>query len=125
MTNKLPANHQAVMPYLILDDAQRFIEFTQTVFGASLLTRHMREDGQAIMHAEISIGGCTIMFGEATPEWKAATAGLFIYVDDADKVYAAALANSATSVMPVMDKDYGRTCGVMDPTGNTWWITAR
>lgn len=31
----LPAEHQTVMPYLILKGAAQFIEFTKNVFGAS------------------------------------------------------------------------------------------
>ena len=35
-----------------------------------------------------------------------------------------ALQAGATSVMPPADQDYGRSCGVKDPCGNTWWITS-
>ena len=31
---KIPENYQTVMPYLILENAQGFIAFTQKVFGA-------------------------------------------------------------------------------------------
>jgi uncharacterized glyoxalase superfamily protein PhnB len=45
-------------------------------------------------------------------------------VSDADRSYAAALAAGATSVMSPADQDYGRSCGVKDTNGNTWWITS-
>jgi len=47
-----------------------------------------------------------------------------VYVEDADAAYKLALDNGATSLMPPADQDYGRTCGVKDPFGNTWWITS-
>jgi len=51
---------------------------------------------------------------------------LFIYVHDADLTYKKALAAGAATVPgnEPSDKDYGRTCGVTDPFGNTWWITS-
>jgi uncharacterized glyoxalase superfamily protein PhnB len=76
------------------------------------------------MHSEINISGSTIMFCDAPDQWRTATANLFVYVDDADKAYQRAIENGATTVMELSDQDYGRTCGVTDPCGNTWWITS-
>ncbi|WP_343694605.1 VOC family protein [Flavobacterium sp.] len=120
----LPAEHQTVMPYLILKGAAQFIEFTKNVFGASEThTKALREDG-SIMHAEITLNGSTIMFTEETSDWPKQTANLFVYVQNADKTYLKALDNGAVSLMGMSDQDYGRTCGVTDPFGNVWWITS-
>jgi PhnB protein len=122
----LPNGHQAVMPYLMLEGALKFIDFTKTVFNAtvSLNMHKMREDYETVMHSEISIGGSTIMFTDATEQWTKQTANLFVYVENADNTYAKALATGATTVMELSDQSYGRTCGVLDPFGNTWWITS-
>lgn len=120
----IPQQHQAVMPYLILKGAKKFIDFTETVFGAIVIHTTHREDGKTVMHAEIQIDGSTIMFAESTEEYTPQTANMFVYVPDADAAYQKALDHGAVSVMPLSDKDYGRTCGVKDPCGNTWWITA-
>ncbi len=50
-------------------------------------------------------------------------AGLYINVPDADEKFRLALDNGATVVMEMSDQSYGRTGGVRDPFGNTWWIT--
>jgi len=119
-----PSDNQTVMPYLILKNTQGFQEFTKEVFGAKVLKTHMNEDNTSIMHGEVQIGGdSTIMFGEASGDWDPQPANFFIYVPDVDKSYQQALACGAKSVMDVTDKDYGRSCGVLDPYGNTWWIT--
>jgi PhnB protein len=76
-----------------------------------------------IMHAEISIGSSVIMFADSTEEHPKQTAGLFIYVDDCDKIYQKALDNDAVTVMGPADQSYGRSAGVRDPFGNTWWLT--
>lgn len=119
----IPKMHQAVMAYLIVNDASKLIDFAKKVFGAIVSYNELRDDTKKIRHAEIQINGSTIMLADATDEWKQQTANLFIYVDDADKTYKTALENGATSLMELSDQDYGRTCGVTDPVGNVWWIT--
>jgi PhnB protein len=120
----IPKNHQPVMPYLMLDDGAGFINFTKKVFDAQLTYNKLREDNTTIIHSEIQIDGCTIMFCDATGQWKPQVANLFVYVKNADETYHIALANGATTVMELSNQDYGRTCGVTDPFGNTWWITS-
>ncbi|WP_308992469.1 VOC family protein [Mariniflexile litorale] len=121
---KLPNEHQAVMPYLMLNKANEFYAFTRTVFNAEETLRKLRDDEKTIMHSEIQINGNTIMYCDATDEWKPQTANLFIYVEDADITFKKAQDAGAEIVMPLNNQDYGRTCGVKDPFGNTWWITA-
>jgi PhnB protein len=49
---------------------------------------------------------------------------IFLYVDDADASAARAIAAGAKWFYPIEDQEYGRSCGVMDPFGFIWWITA-
>ncbi len=121
---KIPNTHQTIMPYLILPGAEKFSAFMQKVFGAEETFKRMREDGKTVMHSEIQIGGSTIMFADATDQYKSSPAGLFIYVENADEAYKKAIDEGAATVMELSDQDYGRTCGVADPFGNTWWITS-
>ena len=118
----IPQGYQQVMTYLILDEPEKFFAFTKTVFDATEKSRHNHEDG-SLLHGEIQIGGVTIMFGGSAGKWPAMTAGLFVYVANADESYRKALEAGGSSVMELSDQDYGRTCGVQDPCGNTWWIT--
>jgi uncharacterized glyoxalase superfamily protein PhnB len=120
---KLPAGHQQVMPYLILKNAEAFFDFTSKVFGAKEHHRSYQEGTKELRHGEISIGGSVIMFGQSNANWGDDNAGLFIYVEDADATFQKALAEGATEVMPVTKQSYGKSGGVKDPFGNTWWIT--
>lgn len=122
----LPKGHQVVMPYLMLKGALKFIDFVKTVFNAELTTNmhKLHEDNASVMHSEVTIGGSTIMFTDATGQWPEQTANLFIYVDNADETYKKAIASGATTLMELNNQDYGRTCGVTDPFGNVWWITS-
>ncbi len=123
---KLPKGHQVVMPYLMVKGALKFIDFVKSVFNAELTTsmHKLREDGATVIHSEITIGGSTIMFTDATEQWREQTANLFVYVDNADHTFKKAIDSGATTVMELSDQDYGRTCGVTDPFGNVWWITS-
>ena len=120
----IPKTHQAVMPYLIVADAAKLIDFAKKVFDAALNFTELRDDTEKIRHAEIQIDGSTIMLADATDEWKQQPANLFVYVEDADQTYNSALENGATSLMELSDQSYGRTCGITDPVGNVWWITS-
>lgn len=122
---KVPERYQTVMPYLIVNGAAKFIEFTKEVFNAieNEKRRSMRDE-KTIMHSEIKIGGSTIMFADSTEAFEPQTAGLFVYVENADDTFKKAIDQGATVVMDLSDQDYGRTCGVKDPFGNVWWITS-
>ena len=118
---KIPEGHQAVMPYLMMENARGFIEFLKEVFGAEM--KHESEREGIVGHCEARIGDSTIMFSQSRGEWKPATANLFVYVPDADATYKKAISAGATTVMEMADQEYGRSGGVTDPFGNVWWIT--
>jgi PhnB protein len=120
---KIPAQYQTVMPYLIVKNAAKFIAFMENVFSATE-TYKVKRDENTIMHGEIMIGESTIMFADATDQYKSQTAGMFIYVDNADERYKKAIEAGATIITQVSDQPYGRSGGVADPFGNTWWITS-
>jgi PhnB protein len=120
---RIPTNYQTVMPYLIIKDAKKFIAFTKKVFDATLAYKTMREEN-IIMHAEIMIGESTIMFADATEKFKPRPAGLFVYVANADETYMIAIESGATIITELSDQPYGRSGGVTDPFGNSWWITS-
>jgi PhnB protein len=118
----IPNGHQQVMPYMILDNAAAFIPFVQKAFDAQEIAVY-RDDKGGIMHAEVRIAGVTIMFGASTDTWSAQTSGFYMYVENADAAFQKALDCGASVVMPIENKDYGRSGGVKDPCGNTWWLT--
>lgn len=119
----IPSTHQTVMPYLMLENANGFMEFMKKVFDADI-TEHSMRDENTLGHCEMNIGGSTIMFSEVSKEWTAQTANLFIYVENADETFKKAIDNGAEIIMPLGNQDYGRSGGVKDPNGNIWWITS-
>ena len=82
----IPKNHQVIMPYLIVKEAGKFLDFIKRVFDAKELSVNKVEN-EIIVNAQFMIGDSTIMFSESREPWSVDNAGLFIYVPDADKTF--------------------------------------
>lgn len=120
--NYIPKGFHTVTPYLIVEGADKLIDFLKQSFGAEEVERIAGPDGK-VGHAEVRIGDSMIMMGEASGEWKPIPGSIYLYVKDTDAAYKHALEAGATSVMEPADQFYGdRNAGVRDVCGNTWWI---
>jgi PhnB protein len=118
----IPEGFHTVTPYLVVPGVARLIKFLKQAFDAEETIRAAREDG-SISHAAVRIGDSMVEMGEASGDWKAMPAGLHLYVKNADEVYQRALKAGATSLYEPRDMDYGDLeGGVMDPSGNQWYI---
>ena len=126
----VPDGYHTVTPYLVCRDAAKAIDFYKKAFGAKERLRMPGPDGK-LAHAEIMIGGSTVMLGDEAPE-RGATApptiggtasAMFIYSDSVDRAYAKAIAAGAKSEMPPTDMFWGdRYCKLADPFGHKWSI---
>ena len=121
----LPADTPAVAPYLVVANPAALIAFLTKLFGAREVMRVHRADG-SIMHAEVRIRDSAVMMGGATKEFAASTAGLHVYVEDADATYRKALELGAMEITPPSEAGDGdRRGGFLDAAGNQWWIASR
>ena len=117
---QVPPQYNRLMPYIIVPEAYKFIEFMKTVFNAAEQVIVPRNEG-VIMHGELRIGDSVIMLADATEQFESRPAGIFIYVESVDDTYKKALVSGARPVMEPMQQPYGYTCGFKDPFGNDWW----
>jgi len=124
--SKKPEGYSSVSPYLVVESAQRVIDFLKKTFDATELRRYDRPDG-SIMHAEVRIDDSVIMMGDGVEQWPPFPSSLHVYVDDVDATYARALQAGGTPVQEPQRKgdDPDRRGGVKDPCGNTWWIATQ
>jgi PhnB protein len=127
---KIPDGYTAVTPYITVKGAAKAIEFYKKAFGAEEVMRLEMPDG-TIGHAEIRIGGATVMLHDEAPDWKAFSpqtigdsgSSIMLYVNDADAVVKRAAEAGATVTMEVADQFYGDRCGnILDPFGHKWSI---
>ena len=117
-----PEGYQQVMPYLIVKQAEGFIQFAKEILGAGEKLKIMRDE-HLIMHGEIVFGSSVIMLADATDQYPVQTAGIFLYVRNAEAIYHASLAVGAVSLLEPSTREYGYSCGIKDPYGVTWWLT--
>jgi PhnB protein len=119
----IPDGYHTVTPYLLVQGADKLIDFAKKAFNATETGRYSMPDG-SVGHAEIRLGDSVIMLSDAMGEAnKPTSAGIHLYVEDCDATYQRALDAGATSTMQPADQFYGdRSAGVKDPFGNRWWI---
>lgn len=118
----VPEGYATVTPYLMSSDPDRLLDFLKAAFGAEVV-EVIRQDNGKIMHAEARIVDSMIMLGGASSKWPAENSSLYLYLEDVDAAYRAALSAGATDIMEPADQIYGdRMGGVKDPTGITWWL---
>jgi uncharacterized glyoxalase superfamily protein PhnB len=119
-----------MFPYLCVDDADAAIDFYSKVFGAREKFR-LTEPGGRIGHAELDLGGMTLMLSEEYPEYGirgakaigATPVTIHLHVDDADAMIRAAVASGATLEHEPADHFYGERSGsIYDPFGHRWLI---
>ncbi len=121
-----PFGLNTITPYLTVTDVEQLIQFLQDVFDGKLRGDINYRDNKTVQHAEIKIGDSIIMLAEPTPEYpeiKPTTCGMYVYVNDCEKVYEKALKKGGISISEPTDYPHGdRYGGVKDFTGNIWWI---
>lgn len=118
----IPDGYHTITPYLVVEEADKLIEFVEKVFGGEVTFKMQDEDGK-IGHAEMQIGDSKLMLAEAGEEWNPTTSLLHLYVENVDETYQKALDAGADSVKEPKDQFYGdRSASVKDAFGNFWGI---
>ncbi|MFN8052212.1 MAG: VOC family protein [Acidimicrobiales bacterium] len=119
----------SVVPYLCVADASSAMRWYADVLGATETVRYTGDDGR-IGHAELSIGGATIMLSDPYPDSGVDAPGtslpsvsMNLTVDDVDAVFGRAVARGAVVQREPADQPYGeRSCTIVDPFGHRWMI---
>jgi PhnB protein len=113
---------RSITPYLVLENANAFMNFLSAAFGGEEKFR-MPGPGGKIMHAEASVAGSMIEFADATAEIPPMPSALHFYVPDVDAAYIRAVDAGATSIAAPADQSYGeRGASLVDPCGNHWYL---
>ena len=124
----IPEGYRTITPYLVVDDARAAIEFYRRAFGAKEVMK-MDGPGGKISHAELKIGDSMIMLSDEMPgtgtrapkSLGGTTAGVFLYVENADTTFQQAVAAGAKVDTPLADMFWGDRYGKLtDPFGHCW-----
>jgi uncharacterized glyoxalase superfamily protein PhnB len=129
----VPEGYTSITPYLCVDGAAKAIEFYQSVFGATTVSRNDGPNG-TVAHAELDFGNGRLQLSDPTAEHNLVAPdgtdqvnhSFVHYRPDVDATYAAAVAAGA--------KGYGepetfltgdRYGAVLDPWGHRWTLMTR
>ena len=109
-----------------LHRALALANFLCAAFGASVEGKTVFPNGR-VANIRMRIGTSSFMMSEAGDDtMKAMPASYYLYVEDVDKTFKAAIDLGARKVFEPSDMPYKeRQAGVIDPSGNTWWISTR
>lgn len=121
-----PEGYSSASPYLVVENAQRVIDFLEDVFDGTELRRYNRPDG-SIMHVEVRLDDTVVMLGEEGDDFETVSSMVHVYVPDVDAAYQRALKTTSVSVQePTQRKDDPDRRGmVKDPEGNIWAIATQ
>ena len=126
----IPEGYHAITPYIVVDDAERAIEFYKDAFGADEHVRMPGPDGK-IAHAELQIGDSKLMLSDpfeqsnvkSPSDRGGPTSSIFMYVDDCDATFEQAKTAGASVVSELEDMFWGDRFGTLtDPFGHVWSI---
>ena len=129
----IPDGYEGATPYLCIKGAAEAIEFYRKAFGATEILR-LADPGGKVGHAEIKIGGATIMLADEYPEMGVVspkTLGgspvtIHLYVQDVDALARRAESAGIKVLRPVEDHFYGDRGGKFeDPFGHLWFLSTR
>jgi len=125
-SDQVPGGAAVLNPFVIVDGASDLIEFVVEVFGGAEKTdvRTPTPDGKLI-HAEVDLGGVSLMIADRLDGWAARPALLQLWVNDVQAALDAGARRGATTVTPATPF-YGETTlgRMLDPFGNLWWLYA-
>jgi PhnB protein len=130
MSNFARSQILGLSPYLRVKGGVSALEFYKQVFGAQETARLVDPQGR-IGHAQLTIGGQTVMVSDEHPEFgiygpeKYGGSGslLHLAVTDVDELHARALAAGAVETMAPANMFYGeRNSKFRDPFGHEWML---
>ncbi|MDI9818217.1 MULTISPECIES: VOC family protein [unclassified Legionella] len=130
-TSYLPEGYSTIIPYLIVSNGTKAIEFYKEVFNAKEVLL-MEGPDKKIGHAELTIGESKFMLADECPDMEAkapesyggSPVGIHLYVEDVNAVAEKAVKHGAKLLRKVEDQFYGDRSGTLeDPFGHKWYIS--
>jgi len=118
---------------IVCKGALAAIDFYKRAFAAEELTRLVAPNG-SLLHASIRIGNSILMLTEECAPMGArdprdlggSPVTIHLAVEDADAVFARAVAAGVTVIMPVAEMFWGARYGVFkDPYGHSWSVATQ
>lgn len=121
-----PEGFHTLSSYLIVDNPAELIDFLKNAFYALEMDRTLHPTTNEISNCILKIGDSCFMVSQAREPFLAMKTSFYLFVNDVDLMHQRALEFGATSVFEPQVMPYeDYQSGVMDTSGNYWWISKR
>lgn len=121
-----PEGFHTINTYLLIDNPQELIDFLRNAFWAEEIDRSINPQNGDISNCILKIGDSCFMLSQAREPFLNMKTSLYLFVDNVEEVHQRSMENGAILVFEPADMPYGdRQSGVIDPSGNYWWISKR
>lgn len=121
-----PEGFSTMNTYLFVSNPFELIDFLKNAFYASEESRTMNPENGDLSNCILKIGNSCFMISQARGTFLNMRTAIYLYVDDVDALHQRAIEHGADVVFEAEDMPYGdRQSGVVDPSGNYWWISKR
>lgn len=121
-----PEGFGTVSGYIFAENPKELIRFLKTAFFAEEINRSTDPKNGDIANVILKIGSSCFMVSRARGQFLNMRAAFYLYVDNVDQMHKRAVENGAKEEFEPADMEYeDRQSGIIDPSGNYWWISKR
>lgn len=122
----LPEGFETVNTYLFTKHPETLISFLKSAFHAEEVNRSLNPQNGDISNCILKIGTNSIMISQERGKFTNMRTAFYLFVEDVDKVHRRAIEFGAKEEFEPADMPYeDRQSGIVDPSGNYWWISKR
>ena len=125
---KIREGFNTLTPYIVVDGAEKAIEFYKKAFGAQVVDVSKGPDGK-VYNAQLKFGNSMLMLNDEFPDYGSvgptkmggSPVTIHMSVEDVDSLWKKALDAGCEVTMPLADQFWGDRYGsVIDPFGHKW-----
>lgn len=121
-----PEGFGSISSYLMVENPNELIDFLKIAFYADEIDRSINPENGEIANVILKIGSTCFMISQARGQFLNMRTSFYLYVDNVDEIHQRAVESGAKVEFEPADMDYqDRQSGVVDPSGNYWWISKR
>jgi|SRR5680860_88162 len=121
-----PDGFGTVNGYLFAENPKELIGFLKKAFYAEEINRSTNSKNGDIANVILKIESSCFMISQARGQFLDMRTAFYLYVNDVDEIHERAVDNGAKVEFEPADMDYeDRQSGIIDPSGNYWWISKR
>jgi len=121
-----PEGFGTVNGYLFVENPNELIHFLKNAFYAEEINRSTNPQNGDIANVILRVGSSSFMISKARGQFLNMRTAFYLYVDNVDEIHKRAVEYGARVEFEPADMDYeDRQSGIIDPSGNYWWISKR